>query len=200
MTKKILLLLVVFITSSVLVLGCGKEKKPTEVTAEQLTDQGWTKFAAGDYSGAGADFEAAVGLDTSYSRAYHGLGWAELYQDNAGLAEEAFRTYLSKASDLAVDAWAGLALACHAQDEFQGVIDYATQLLSSDPTWSFSTDPSTNYLDVALVLAHSYYMTAQFQSCLDVVNQYFDSGFSVDLDTDQGRTDLATKLNALYTG
>jgi tetratricopeptide (TPR) repeat protein len=199
MTKKILLLSVVLITSSLLVFGCGKEKKTTQQTAEQLTEQGWTKFAAGDYGGASADFEAAIGLDTTYSLAYFRLGWSRLYESSAGLAEEAFRKYVSQTPGTN-DTWAGLALACHAQDEFQDAIDYATQLLSSDPSWSFSTDPSTNYLDVALVLAHSYYMTAQFQSCLDVVNQYFDSGFSVDLNTDQGRTDLATKLNSLYTG
>jgi tetratricopeptide (TPR) repeat protein len=199
MTKRILLLLVIFITSSLLVFGCGKEKKPPVQTAEQLTDQGWIKFAAGDYSGASADFEAAIGLDSTYSLAYFRLGWSRLYESSAGLAEEAFKEYVSKTS-ATDDTRAGLALACHAQDEFQEVIDYATQLLSSDPTWSFSADPSTNYLDVALVLAHSYYMTAQFQSCLDVINQYFDAGFSVDLDTDQGRSDLAAELNSLYTG
>jgi tetratricopeptide (TPR) repeat protein len=198
MARKVFLLLVVFITL-LLVVGCGEENGPTEVTAQQLTDQGWTKFAAGDYSGANADFEAAIGLDSTYSLAYFRLGWSRLYESSAGLAEEAFREYVSQTSG-SNDTWAGLALACHAQDEFEDAMDYATQLLSSDPGWSFSTDPSTNYLDVALVLAHSYYMTAQFQSCLDVVNQYFDPSFSVNLDTDQGRTDLATKLNNLYTG
>lgn len=198
MARKVFLLLVVFITL-LLVVGCGEENGPTEVTAQQLTDQGWTKFAAGDYSGASADFEAAIGLDSTYSLAYFRLGWSRLYESSAGLAQEAFKKYVSQTSG-SNDTWAGLALACHAQDEFEDAIDNATQLLSSDPSWSFSADPSTNYLDVALVLAHSFYVTAQFQSCLDVVNQYFDPNFSVSLDTDQGRSDLATKLNSLYTG
>jgi len=199
MTKGILPVLLVLICSSLLLCGCGEKEKVTKVTAEQLTNQGWTKFAAGDYSGAGADFEAAIGLDTTYVDAYLGLGWAELKQFAAGLAEEAFEKYILKGGS-SDDARTGLALACHAQDKCEDAIDNANQLLTSDPDWSFSHDGSTDYLDVALVLAHCYYETAQFESCLDVIKEYFDPGFSVDPNTDQGRTDLAAKLNALYTG
>ncbi len=199
MTKRTLLLAAMLFCMLALLSGCDDEDNGVVVTAEQLTNEGWNKFEAGDYGGAASSFEAAVALDTSYHPAYLGLGWAHLKQRNAGLAEEALKTYSLKVSG-SDDAIAGLALACHAQDKLKDAIDYATQLLSSDPTWSFSHDVSSNYLDVALVLAHSYYETGDFQSSLDVVNQYFDPGFSVDPNTDQGRADLAVKLDSLYTG
>lgn len=201
MTKRILLLILFSISSLLLFCSCDDDGNgPTEPTAAQLTADGWIKFEAGDDGGAASDFKAANGLDPAYEEAYLGLGWAELRQSHAGLAEEAFETYFLKISGSNDDATAGLALAYHAQDKFQDAIDKATQLLSSSSDWSLGHGSSIDHLDVALVLAHSYYETAQFQSSLEVVRDYFDSGFSVDPDTDQGRDQLAAKLESLYTG
>lgn len=200
MTKRSLLLTAVLLSSLLLLYGCGDDDGgPTQPTAAELTDQGWAKFQAGDFDGASADFGAATDLDPEYEEAYLGLGWAELRQSHAGLAEDAFETYLLKASG-SDDADAGLALAYHAQDKFQDAIDKAGQLLSSNPSWSFSHDASIDYLDLALVLAHSYYETAEYQESLDVVKQYFDPNFNPDVGTDAGREQLAGKLESLYTG
>ena len=185
MTKRSLLLTAVLLSSILLLYGCGDDGGgPTQPTAAELTDQGWAKFRAGDFDGASADFGAATDLDPEYEEAYLGLGWAELRQSHAGLAEDAFETYLLKASSGSDDANAGLALAYHAQDKFQDAIDKASQLLSSNGTWSFSNDASIDYLDLALVLAHSYYQTAEYQESLDVVKQYFDQNFNPDVGTD----------------
>jgi tetratricopeptide (TPR) repeat protein len=202
MSKRILILLPILICSVLLLCGCGKEKKSTGITAQELTNQGWGKFTAGDYTGASLDFKAATGLDPTYEDAYLGLGWAELKKNSAGLAESAFKTYLLKtsSSEGATAATAGLALACHAQDKFQDAIDKADELLSSSPSWQFSRDASIDYLDVALIMAQSYYELGEYQSCLDVVKQYFDASFNPDLTTDQGRNQLAAKLESLYTG
>lgn len=182
-----------------LLYGCGKDEVK-KITAEELIKQGWAKFDAGDDPGASADFNAALGLDPEADEAYLGLGWAELRQSHAGLAEGPFTTYLSKVSD-SDDAKAGLALAYHAQDKFEDAINMAEEVLSSDPTWSFSPHaPGINYLDLALILADSYYETAEFSQSLTVVQQYFDSNFVVDPDTPEGRKQLADKLENLYTG
>lgn len=202
MTKRILLLLTILACSILLLCGCGEDKKVTQVTAEQLTNQGWAKFDTGDYTGACADFKAAKDLDPTYARAYLGLGWAELKRNNAGLAETAFNNYLLKSSDSAgiISATAGLAFAYHAQDKFQDAIDKADELLSSSSNWQFSNDASLDYLDIALIMAQGYYEIGEFQSSLDVLKQYFDAGFNPDLTTDQGRDQLAAKLESIYTG
>ncbi len=185
-----------------LAYGCGDDDDGGGPNAQELIDQGWAKFGAGDNAGASGDFNAALGLDPQANdyEAYFGLGWAELKQGKAGLAEDAFVTFLSKTSSLEDDAKAGLALAYDAQVKFNDVIDAAEEVLAADPTWSFSRDSGINYLDVALVLAYGYYMTADFAESLQVVRDFFDPGFSVDTSTPEGRGQLADKLNSLYTG
>ena len=200
MKKRCFLLIVVLLSSLLLVYGCGDDDGGLDQTPEKLIEQGWAKFAAGDDAGACADFKAAIGLSADTNEAYLGLGWAELRQDHAGLAQEAFETYLAKVSD-SDEAKAGLALAYHAQDKLDDAIDMAEDVLSSDPSWSFSPHaPSINYLDLALILAESYYETADFSQSLLVVQQYFDPNFVVDPNTPKGRADLAKKLYSLYTG
>ncbi|MGB2990451.1 MAG: tetratricopeptide repeat protein [Candidatus Zixiibacteriota bacterium] len=201
MNKRCFVMIVALCSLLLLAYGCG-EDKVTPPTAEELIKQGWAKFGAGDNAGASGDFNAALGLNLQANdyEAYFGLGWVELTMSHAGLAEEAFETYLDRASSDPIDAKAGLALAYHAQDKFDDAIDAAEEVLSANPTWSFSRAPEVDYLDVALVLAHSYYQTADFTESLQVVQDYFDSGFSVDTSTPEGRGQLADKLKDLYTG
>ena len=205
MKKRCFLLFVALISSLLLVYGCGDNDGGVDQTPEELIRQGWAKFDAGNDAGASADFKAAIGLSADTNEAYLGLGWAELRQSHAGLAENAFETYLAKFSD-SNDAKAGLALAYHAQDKFEDAtdkdaIDMAEEVLSSEPSWNFSPhDPNIDYRDIALVLAESYYETADFSQSLTVVQQYFDGTFNPDLGTDEGRAQLAQKLRDLYTG
>jgi Tfp pilus assembly protein PilF len=191
---------VICLSFLLLFCACGDDDDGVTQTAEELTDQGCNKFEAGDFDGAVADFNAAIGLDTDYARAYLGLGWAKLRQSRAGLAEDAFLTYMAKSSTQANDVLAGLAFACDAESKPQEAIAYAEDLLAADPQWSFGHDSNVNYLDVALVLADNYYLTADYEQSLAVVQQYFDSTFNPPIDTDQGRTQLADKLASLYTG
>jgi Tfp pilus assembly protein PilF len=192
---------VICLSFLLLFCACGKDENGgLEDTAEQLTQQGWTKFQAGDFDGAAADFDAAIGLDAEYAPAYLGLGWAELRRSRAGFAEDALITYLAKSSAQENDALAGLAFACDAEDKSAEAIGYALDLLSSDPQWSFGRDSNINYLDVAFVLANNYFLTAEYGQSLLVVQQYFDPTFDPDVNTDQGRTDLAAKLDSLYPG
>ena len=194
--------IVIPLVSFLLFYGCGKEEKGGGLTAQQLIDQGWVKFSAGNDAGASGDFNAAIGLDSSKHEAYFGLGWAELRQNHAGMAENAFVTYLLKDpnSSNAIDAKAGLALAYHANKKFQEAIDQANSVLSSAPSWSFSKDSRINHLDLALILAESYYAIANFSQSLAMVNLYFDPSFTADITTSEGRAKLADKLQDLYTG
>jgi tetratricopeptide (TPR) repeat protein len=199
MKKGCLICGVVLLSSLLLLCGCHKKEPSKPPSAAELISQGWAKFGAGDDAGAIGDFNAAMGLTADTNDAYLGLGWAELRQSQAGLAEEAFVTYLAKYPNQ-IDAEAGLAIAYHAVSKPQDAIDQANAVLSSAPTWSFSHDSRANYLDLALVLADSYYEIGEFSQSLTVVQHYFDSGFNPDLSTDSGRAQLAAKLDSLYTG
>jgi len=198
MNKKCFLLIAALLSFLLLAYGCGDDDG-VDQDAQKLIEQGLAKFDAGDYAGASADFNAALGLDPEAYDAYLWLGWAKLKQNHAGLAEDAFVVYLAEKTG-SNDARAGLALAYDAQDKFEETVDNAEELLSSDPTWTFSHDSETDYLDVAIVLAYGYYMTADFAECLQVVQDYFDPGFSVDTSTTEGRKQLADKVHSLYTG
>ena len=199
MNKRYFLLIAVLCSLLLLAYGCGDDDDGGGQSAQELIDQGWAKFGAGDNAGASADFNAALGLDPEAYEAYFGLGWAELRLSHAGIAEDAFVTYLAEKAS-SNDAKAGLALAYDAQDKFDDVINAAEEVLAADPTWTFSHDSETNYLDVALVLAYGYYMTADFSQSLAIVQNYFDPGFSVNPDTPEGRQQLADKVHSLYTG
>jgi tetratricopeptide (TPR) repeat protein len=199
MNKRCFLLMAALLSLLLLAYGCGDDDDGIRQTAQQLTEQGLVKFDAGDYAGASADFNAAMGLDPEFYDACFWLGWAELLQNNAGLAEHAFQTYVDSVSST-TDVKAGLALAYHAQDKFEEAIAEAEGALGADPTWSFSRVSGIDYQDLALVLAHGYYETGEFGQCLIVIQTYLNPGFNADTGTPEGRRALADELERLYTG
>ena len=201
MQKRWFLLMVLLTGTLLFYLSC-EEKGVERVTASELIEKGWQKFEAGSFAGAGSDFKAALSISPNASDsggAFLGLGWAQLRDDQAGLAENNLVEYLSL-SPGSNDGRAGLAFACLGQDEFQGAIDAAEAVLSADPSWTFGHDGSVDYLDLRLLLAQSYYELANYDESLKIVQQYFDSNYSVDPDTPEGRDDLARKIESLYTG
>jgi len=201
MQKRLFLLIVILMGTFLFYLSC-EEKGVDKVTAGELIKKGWLKFEADNLAGARSDFSAALSISTNAtdsSGAFLGLGWAQLRDNQAGLAENSFveYLYLSPGSD---DGRAGLAFAYWAQKKFQSAIDTANAVLSSNSTWSFGHDPSIDHLDLRLLLAQSYYQLANFSTSLEIVQQYFDQSFNVDVNTPGGKTDLAEKIWSLWTG
>jgi tetratricopeptide (TPR) repeat protein len=195
-------LLILLLTGTLLFHLSCEEKGVDRVTAGELIEKGWQKFEGGNFAGAGSDFDAALSISANAgdsSGAFLGLGWAQLRRDQAGVAANNLAEYLNL-SPGSNDGRAGLAFACLGQDDFQGAIDAAEAVLSSDPSWTFGHDGSVDYSDLRLLLAQSYYALADYSESLRIVQQYFDSGFSVDPDTPKGRDDLARKIESLYTG
>jgi tetratricopeptide (TPR) repeat protein len=203
MNKRPFLFTLVLVFSLFIIYGCGKEGGGGGQTAEELIEQGWTKFKAGNFDGASGDFNSALGLDSTAINydGLLGLGWAELRQSHGGLAENAFLIYLSKTSDTQYQARGGLALAYLAQEKFQDAITTANVVLSGDPAWAFSHDTNINHLDLKLAVVQSYYGIGDYAQCLEAIQTYFDSAFNPgDVNTDQGREALADKIESLYTG
>jgi tetratricopeptide (TPR) repeat protein len=194
--QKRLFLLIVFLTGTLLFCLSCEEKGVDRVTASELIDKGWQKFKAGNFAGAGSDFSAAISISTvakDSSGAFLGLGWAQLRQSQAGLAENSFVEYLDL-SPGSNDGRAGLAFAYPATNKFREAIDTANVVLSSDPSWVFSHDSSVDSTDLHLVLAQCYYCIAIFDSSLMQVINYYDQSFWQDVSTPAGKDTLGMKI------
>ncbi|MCK4385239.1 MAG: hypothetical protein KAW52_03155 [candidate division Zixibacteria bacterium] len=200
MQKRLFLLIAILMGTLLFYFSC-EEKGVEKITAGELIEKGWAKFEAGNSAGAGSDFSAALSIATithDSSEALLGLGWAELRQSHGGLAEDSFVKYLLLAPGVN-DGRAGLAFAYAASvtGKFREAIDTANVVLSSDSLWSFGHDNSINHLDLRLLLAQCYYELADFETSLEMV-QYFEPGFTADVNTPAGRTKLGDKIESLW--
>jgi tetratricopeptide (TPR) repeat protein len=195
MQKRLFLLIVILTGTLLFCLSC--EKKGVEkITARKLIEQGWGKFEAGNFAGAGSDFSAALSIATikiDSSDAFLGLGWAELKQNQGGLAENSLVKYLSFAPG-ENDGRSGLAFAYPTTNKFREAIDTANVVLSSNPSWAFSHDASINSGDLHLLLAQCYYNIAIFDSSLMQVRNYYDPNFWQDVKTSAGKDTLGMKI------
>jgi outer membrane protein assembly factor BamD (BamD/ComL family) len=197
MQKRLFLLMVILTGTLLFCLSCEK-KGVKEITPSELIQQGWLKFEAGNFAGAGSDFSAALSIATikiDSSGAFLGLGWAQLRQNQGGLAENSLVKYLSLAPGDS-DGRAGLAFAYSTppQNKFREAIDTANVVLSSNPSWTFSHDASINSADLHLILAQCYYNIANFDSSLIQVRNYYDPNFWQDVRTPAGKDTLGMKI------
>lgn len=200
MKKSLFIVMVILMGALLFYFSCGENGVKPKLTAKELIDQGWQKFAAGNSTGAGSDFSAALSLASAKddsSGAFLGLGWAELRQSHAGLAEKSLVNYLSL-SPGSTDGRAGLALAYLGLEKFQSAIDTANVVLASSPSWSFGHDNSIDYWELRLLLAQSYYALAEFNTSLEIVQEYFEPDFNPDTNTPEGRKSLADMIQSLW--
>jgi tetratricopeptide (TPR) repeat protein len=195
--QKRLFLVIVILTGTLLFYFSCEKKGVEKVTARKLIEQGWGKFEAGNFAGAGSDFSAALSIATikiDSSDAFLGLGWAQLRQNQGGLAENSLVKHLSFAPGNN-EGRAGLAFAYPTTDKFREAIDTANVILSSNPTWIFSHDASLDSVDLHLLLAQCYYLIAIFDSSLIQVREHYDHNFWVDVNTSEGKIALGEKIH-----
>jgi Tfp pilus assembly protein PilF len=138
--------------------NCGKSKKGTEpeVSAEELSGEGWGLFESHDFMDAKAKFSEAIAKDTAYPDAYNGRGWCNAFLDLEDEATSDFNAANVKGLSQA-DAYVGLAAIYVGDREFQSAIASAKTALSMDPAYRFSHETSIDYLDLHLILAQAYY-------------------------------------------
>jgi hypothetical protein len=194
---KRLFLLVVILMGTLLFYSSCEKKGGGRTTPGELIQQGWLKFEGQNFVGAESDFSAALSISTTPTDsggALLGLGWAELRQSYGGLAENSLLKYLLLVPGNN-DGRAGLAFAYPTTKKFREAIDTANVVLSSNPTWAFSHDPSINSDDLHLILAQSYYDIAIFDSSLMQVINYYDASFWVDVETPEGKFALGEKIH-----
>ncbi|MBL7995785.1 hypothetical protein JNM05_10480 [bacterium] len=157
-------------------------------------EAGWSKFGAGDYPGAYAEFSSLV--STEGSGAYVGLGWTVMKMDSLPQAD----VYFGLASgDSLLEGFAGWSILAWLQGQHVLCIDRAEYVFRNAGGYSayvFPYDPTITYQDLLLHEAFSYYHILNFSACINTI-QRMDPSFSLALNNPQLQDILLAKLQSL---
>ena len=164
------LLLSIFILLLVFA-ACRKQWNPTE---EDMANYGWTLYEQGEYLDSYEWFSNSIQEDLDYQDGYNGLGWTFGKLVELDSAVQVFDIGLTKPQNprmldiVAHDILAGLTFAHSALKHDSSVVHYGDSLIwlikqkIGEKTWIFPHDSTTNYLDVHVTLALSYYALSDF--------------------------------------
>jgi Tfp pilus assembly protein PilF len=125
-------------------------------------NEGWERYAAGDYAGARARFEAALERDPESPAALGGRGLALARLRQADAAAASFAMAIALAPE-ALEAFAGLALVEAAREALPAAIAPATRVLLLAPGYVHPHDPAVDARAVRLVRAQAYFRTGDFR-------------------------------------
>ena len=207
------------ISTIVLVLiftACRREWIATE---EDLANYGWTLFEQAttkkEYKEVYDWFSNSVREDENYQDGYNGLGWTLGKMVELDSAVQAFEMGLTKPHNprmldiVAHDILAGLTFAHSALKHDSSVVHYGDSLIGlleqkiGDKTWTFPHDSTSNYLDVHVMLALSYFVLSDFTESLEHVQAIWtaldptSATFVVNTNTIVGRNQLAAEIERL---
>ena len=192
--------------------ACRKEWIATE---EDMANYGWVLYEQGDYVASYDWFSNSVRKDENYQDGYNGLGWTFGKLVDPDSAVQAFDVGLTKPQNprmldiVAHDILAGLTFAHSALKHDSSAVAYGDSLIwlleqqIGDKTWSFPHDSTTNYLDVHVTLALSYFVLSDFTESLEHVQAIKTAlnpaspPYVVDINTVKGRNELAAEIEYL---
>ena len=192
--------------------ACRKEWTATE---EDMANYGWVLYEQGDYIASYDWFSNSVREDENYQDGYNGLGWTFGKLVELDSAVQAFDVGLTKPQNprmldiVAHDIMAGLTFAHSALKHDSSAVAYGDSLIwlleqqIGDKTWSFPHDSTTNYLDVHVTLALSYFVLSDFTESLEHVQAIKTAlnpaspPYVVDTKTVRGRNQLAAEIEYL---
>jgi tetratricopeptide (TPR) repeat protein len=192
--------------------ACRREWNPTE---EDMANYGWSLYEQVDYVGSYEWFSNSVREDENYQDGYNGLGWSFGKLVELDSAVQAFDVGLTKQQNprmldiVAHDILAGLTFAHSALKQDSSAVAYGDSLIwlleqqIGDKTWTFPHDSTTNYLDVHVTLALSYFALSDFTESLEHVQAIKTAlnpaspPYVVDTTTIIGRDQLAAEIEYL---
>ena len=158
-------------------------RKQWNATDEDMANYGWILYEQGDYVGSYEWFSNSIQEDLDYQDGYNGLGWTFGKLVDLDSAVQAFEIGLRKPQNprildiVAHDILAGLTFAHSALKHDSSVVHYGDSLIwlikqkIGEKTWIFPHDSTTNYLDVHVTLALSYYALSDFTESLGHVQK-----------------------------
>ena len=192
--------------------ACRRQGNATE---EDMANYGWILYEQGDYVGSYEWFSNSVREDENYQDGYNGLGWSFGKLVDPDSAVQAFDVGLTKPQNprmldiVAHDILAGLTFAHSALKQHSSAVAYGDSLVwlleqqTGDKTWTFPHDSTTNYLDVHVTLALSYFALSDFTESLEHVQAIKTAlnpaspPYVVDTNTVRGRRQLAAEIEYL---
>ena len=192
--------------------ACRRQWNATE---EDMANYGWILYEQGDYVGSYEWFSNSVREDENYQDGYNGLGWSFGKLVDPDSAVQAFDVGLTKPQNprmldiVAHDILAGLTFAHSALKQDSSAVAYGDSLIwlleqqIGDKTWTFPHDSTTNYLDVHVTLALSYFALSDFTESLEHVQAIKTAlnpaspPYVVDTNTVRGRRQLAAEIEYL---
>ena len=192
--------------------ACRKEWNATE---EDMANYGWSLYEQGEYYDSYEWFSNSVREDENYQDGYNGLGWTFGKLVELDSAVQAFDVGLTKQQNprmldiVAHDILAGLTFAHSALKQDSSAVAYGDSLIRlleqqiGDKTWTFPHDSTTNYLDVHVTLALSYFALSDFTESLEHVQAIKTAlnpaspPYVVDTNTVRGRRQLAAEIEYL---
>ena len=192
--------------------ACRRQWNATE---EDMANYGWILYEQEDYVGSYEWFSNSVWEDENYQDGYNGLGWTFGKLVDPDSAVQAFDVGLTKPQNprmldiVAHDILAGLTFAHSALKHDSSAVAYGDSLIwlleqqKDDKTWTFPHDSTTNYLDVHVTLALSYFALSDFTKSLEHVQAIKTTlnpaspPYVVDTTTIIGRDQLAAEIESL---
>ena len=205
------LLLSIFILLLIFV-ACRKQWSATE---EDMANYGWSLYEQGEYLDSYEWFSNSIQEDLDYQDGYNGLGWTFGKLVELDSAVQVFDIGLTKPQNprmldiVAHDILAGLTFAHSALKHDSSVVHYGDSLIwlikqkIGEKTWIFPHDSTTNYLDVHVTLALSYYALSDFAESLGHVQSIKTAlnpaspPYVVNTTTIVGRDQLAAEIEYL---
>ena len=192
--------------------ACRKQWNATE---EDMANYGWTLYEQGEYLDSYEWFSNSILEDLDYQDGYNGLGWTFGKLVELDSAVQVFDIGLTKPQNprmidiVAHDILAGLTFAHSALKHDSSVVHYGDSLIwlikqkIGEKTWIFPHDSTTNYLDVHITLALSYYALSDFAESLGHVQSIKTAlnpaspPYVVNTTTIVGRDQLAAEIEYL---
>ena len=179
-------------------LAACRDKIEPEV--DDFVEYGWTLYEDRDYVGAYEQFEDGLSMDSVYVDGHNGKGWCHIKLLEPDLAVAAFLNGLDydpdDSSQVRFEIMAGLSFSYHALGDYERAINRATDLYDLDPIFEFTHDHRIDYQDIIILLAASHMAEGEFSDALTWVRR-LDNSFSVDVNTNTGRAELAEKIEEL---
>ncbi len=192
--------------------ACRKQWNATE---EDMANYGWILYEQGEYLDSYEWFSNSIQEDLDYQDGYNGLGWTFGKLVELDSAVQVFDIGLTKPQNprmldiVAHDILAGLTFAHSALMHDSSAVNYGDSLIwlleqqIGDKTWTFPHDSTTNYLDVHVTLALSYFALSDFTESLEHVQAIKTAlnpaspPYVVDTTTIIGRDQLAAEIEYL---
>ncbi|MEZ4386644.1 MAG: alpha-1,6-glucosidase domain-containing protein [Candidatus Krumholzibacteriia bacterium] len=173
-----------------------RAQEPQRPSDQQVLTAGWAAFDAADYPEAETQFRILLGRGALVAQAHDGLGWTFARQSEPDSAVVHYAAALAGGADgldIADQTHAGHAFALNALGEYADAVTAAAAVSSG---WVFARDPEIDHDDVVLTLAVAHYALGEFAESLSAVQQ-LDPGFLADVETVEGRAELAARIEQL---